>query len=886
VNAGAIAGLVRDTSGAPLAEVAVTTPDGAKAAATTGVDGTFTLTDLQPSEQTLIHFQKDGYTNNWQTVAVHGGVVSTVQATLKQRRAPVTFQADENIGLFVGNDRIALPANSLVTRDGSPVTGAVTLWYNSLDVSTKDLDAFPGNFTTGNENELLETYALAEIILEQNGEQLDLDEGQSATIELRLPDDTPLLQDDAVAAWYFDEQQGIWVEQGEGAAGEASGNSAALSWTAQVGHFSWWNADSGQPVYCVMGQVKDRDGDPVPGALAHSVGVNYRGESRTWTDADGEFCIHIKGGSTAVSQITITRANFTPLVLIVQADDDPSNCGSGDCQDLGELTLNHTYGYNGRVVDVNGDPLVGIAVWCDAFTTTTDSDGEFCIDAPAGSAAVIRAKRTDFPSVRTSAAFDVPDEEAPCSTGGLGDAGTLTLPDPYCYEGRVLEFDGAPLADVTVETISENSRSYVSTDADGEFCVDVAPGAEFTLSTRHPDHPFIIMENSITAPFAEGSCANGGCGTLDDIRFPNVSCISGTIENGDGTPNTEIRQVWTSEGNLALTEAGTGEFCIDAGAEKSITVFGFDCLPDTVITPESGACGDPSACANVVLIVPGDEPAEVLVPAGSFFMGCEPEDTDCHPWSEYPRHEVSLTNDYYLDTFEVTNAQYAHYLNNTNPTNECETYPCVYSMHDYSKLGLYEDGGAWLVDADYENRPVIGVTWFGAVAYCESLGKRLPTEAEWEKAAKGADEHYIYPWGETIISSALNYWSSGDPYETGAEPWTTPVGYYDGTNQGGVYQTTDGRSPYGAHDMSGNLFEWCYDWWNDHYYENEPPGGWIDPLGPETGEYRILRGGCWATNNQSNFRNSFRWGLGPYINTVPTWGDLEGSGFRCARDPE
>ena len=267
-------------------------------------------------------------------------------------------------------------------------------------------------------------------------------------------------------------------------------------------------------------------------------------------------------------------------------------------------------------------------------------------------------------------------------------------------------------------------------------------------------------------------------------------------------------------------------------------------------------------------------------------MGCEPEDIYCHPWSEHPRHEVLITNDYYIDTFEVTNAQFAHFLNNTNPTNECETYPCVYSMHAYDKLGLYEDGGAWLVDVGYEDRPVIGITWFGAVAYCENLGKRLPTEAEWEKAAKGADEHYIYPWGETLSDNALNYWQSGDPYETDTHPWTTPVGYYDGTNQGGVYQTMDGRSPYGAHDMAGNLFEWCSDWWNDHYYENEPVGGWVDPLGPETGECRILRGGSWATTTFSDNRTSFRWGLGPQINISPTWADLCGLGFRCVHEAE
>jgi len=259
------------------------------------------------------------------------------------------------------------------------------------------------------------------------------------------------------------------------------------------------------------------------------------------------------------------------------------------------------------------------------------------------------------------------------------------------------------------------------------------------------------------------------------------------------------------------------------------------------------------------------------VPEGSFQMGCEPEDGDCYA-DESPRHEVWLSA-YYIDTYEVTNTTYAEFL--TWHGNDCGGCECAEPGNLY--IRVYETGGVWSVDSGYEFHPLVAVTWYGAKAYCESQGKRLPTEAEWEKAAKGAAEHYIYPWGDTLIANAANYEDSGDPFETGDYPWTTPVGYYDGSDHGGLYQTTDGRSPYGAHDMAGNVHEWLNDRYDADFYDEYPPDAWPnDPQGPDTGLYRVIRGG--STTSAPRFsRSSVRdW-------YVPVDGYYR-LGFRCSRD--
>ncbi len=193
----------------------------------------------------------------------------------------------------------------------------------------------------------------------------------------------------------------------------------------------------------------------------------------------------------------------------------------------------------------------------------------------------------------------------------------------------------------------------------------------------------------------------------------------------------------------------------------------------------------------------------VYVPEGEFLMGSEDGYGD-----ESPEHTVYL-DAYWIDQTEVTNAQYQQCVEDGACSLPDETYS--WSRNDYYGNSAY---------ADY---PVIYVNWNQASDYCEWAGRRLPTEAEWEKAARGTDGR-TYPWGEKSPNANLaNYNENiGD---------TTEVGSYPA-----------GASPYGALDMAGNVWEWVADWYDDDYYDASP---FENPQGPASGFYRAIRGGSW-----------------------------------------
>jgi formylglycine-generating enzyme required for sulfatase activity len=215
----------------------------------------------------------------------------------------------------------------------------------------------------------------------------------------------------------------------------------------------------------------------------------------------------------------------------------------------------------------------------------------------------------------------------------------------------------------------------------------------------------------------------------------------------------------------------------------------------------------------------------VTIPAGEFQMGCDDSNPSEYCYSnEQPLHNVYL-DAYAIDKYEVTNAQYAEFLNAEGNQEEGGD---TWLDADDSDVRIHASGGVWQVDAGYEDHPVVEVTWYGARAYCEWQGKRLPTEAEWEKAARGASDTRMYPWGnEDPDCSRLNY----DSAEGQCVGDTAPVGSYP-----------SGASPYGALDMAGNVWEWVNDWYDSDYYDVSPHN---NPPGPDSGSSRVLRGGGW-----------------------------------------
>ncbi|MEW5938228.1 MAG: SUMF1/EgtB/PvdO family nonheme iron enzyme, partial [Chloroflexota bacterium] len=278
----------------------------------------------------------------------------------------------------------------------------------------------------------------------------------------------------------------------------------------------------------------------------------------------------------------------------------------------------------------------------------------------------------------------------------------------------------------------------------------------------------------------------------------------------------------------------------DPGLASSSNNIGFRCArsadssalamaaqPVTATLPPPAATIAPTQASLPEEIVDSQGVTMRLVPAGIFSMGSEAGQLD-----EKPIHDVYL-DAYYMDIYEVTNKLYRI---------------CVDAgICELPENTQYSD------DSNYADHPVVFVDWEMAKNYCEWRGGRLPTEAQWEKAARGTDGR-TYPWGEKIDSTRANY-NQDVGYAT------TPVGSF-----------LSGVSPYGIYDMAGNVWEWVADWYSSAYYSAMPSP---NPFGPETGQYRVLRGGAWYFDDDF-VRSAFRFRDDPSNSSYDV-------GFRCAR---
>jgi len=285
-----------------------------------------------------------------------------------------------------------------------------------------------------------------------------------------------------------------------------------------------------------------------------------------------------------------------------------------------------------------------------------------------------------------------------------------------------------------------------------------------------------------------------------------------------------------------------------------------------------------------------DPPAGMVpLPSGFFQMGDNYEEGDPN---ELPVHTVHVSG-LFIDRFEVSNERMREVLQyaldaekvgaTENTVTNREGQPQQLLDLDDSDCQISYTGGVFVVDTNLDEFPCIEVSWYGAQAYCNyrsdtsgldrcinftnwtcdfgKNGYRLPTEAEWEKAARGGLTAHHFPWDSDggsytghIDGSSANYSGSGDPYEDPlGPPDTTPVGYYDG---GQVPAGDDMANGYGLYDMAGNVWEWCWDWYNAAWYY-EPAASRDNPTGPTNGTSRIRRGGGWNVSSDA-LRNANR----------------------------
>ena len=265
--------------------------------------------------------------------------------------------------------------------------------------------------------------------------------------------------------------------------------------------------------------------------------------------------------------------------------------------------------------------------------------------------------------------------------------------------------------------------------------------------------------------------------------------------------------------------------------------------PDQNLPPKDAKLGD-------AWTSPADDMVLIYAPAGEFQMGAREGDEQAEP-DEMPMRTVTL-DAFWIDRTEVTNAMFAKFLTakGNEKWYEAESPDALISVL----------GPEWVVKKGFEDHPVTEVTWSGAQAYCEWAGRRLPTEAQWEKAARGTDGR-VFPWGSTQPNCSLaNHWTGS---RSCTDKGPAPVGSYQ-----------SGASPYNVWDLAGNVWEWVADWYSDTYYESAPNE---NPTGPGNGSNKVMRGGSFESGPRTlraSDRNSEEPGVGRYR-----------LGFRCAMPP-
>ncbi len=419
----------------------------------------------------------------------------------------------------------------------------------------------------------------------------------------------------------------------------------------------------------------------------------------------------------------------------------------------------------------------------------------------------------------------------------------------------------APQVETDLKFLVEQGNPLVeSVGAPYEITADNCQGARDSVKTDERSRTYSIelrlqVSNTVAAEVG-GNVGVAKAMLSDEIevalgitigtQIVSTSSVTITTPPGQKTiAHLQWKEVWTS-GTIAVSRSdGTSVDVLPFSVLNSLTLEQLDvqtinCETGEVV--ENGPAiqittpGIPVITPTPAMEIQDQGIPMVLIPTGEFTMGR----SDGNEENEKPAHQVFL-DDYYIDKYEVTNEAYAACVADSVCAPPIE-------LGSRARKEYYNSG-------NYRNFPVIHVDWEMANTYCEWRGARLPTEAEWEKAARGdREDNKFYPWGSNTVGCNFGNFVA-------CKTDTTEVGSYP-----------EGKSPYGVYDMAGNVWEWVADWYGFDFYKVSPQN---NPTGPETGTYRVFRGGAW--NSQSDdIRVTYRVRYYPFIESYNL-------GFRCAK---